>query len=75
MTHPSPKRNIVPKEVLMRSGLVSLTTARPVNTTQPRTTVNSARPMTNIFNKAHSTPKAILNAVKGNQVNAVKALA
>ncbi|GJW48693.1 ribonuclease H-like domain-containing protein [Tanacetum coccineum] len=76
MTHPSPKRNIVPKEVLMRSGLVSLTTARPVNTTQPRTTVNSARPMTNIFNKAHSTvkssintarPKAILNAVKGNQ--------
>ncbi|GJT98797.1 putative reverse transcriptase domain-containing protein [Tanacetum coccineum] len=47
--------------------------------------VNSARPMTNVFNKAHSTvrrskavvnvarPKAILNAVKGNQVNAVKA--
>ncbi|GKF13921.1 hypothetical protein Tco_0055383, partial [Tanacetum coccineum] len=30
MTHPSPKRNMVPKAVLMRSGLVSLTTARPV---------------------------------------------
>ncbi|GKD90318.1 ribonuclease H-like domain-containing protein [Tanacetum coccineum] len=99
MTHPSPKRNMVPKAVLMRSGLVSLTTARPVNTAQPRTTVNSARPMTNVFNKAHSTvrrpinnktttknsnfnqkvntagPKAVLNAVKGNQVNAVKALA
>ncbi|GJZ97929.1 retrovirus-related pol polyprotein from transposon TNT 1-94 [Tanacetum coccineum] len=46
MTHPSPKRNMVPKAVLMRSGLVSLTTARPVNTAQPKTTVNSARPMT-----------------------------
>ncbi|GJR89780.1 hypothetical protein Tco_0213791 [Tanacetum coccineum] len=40
MTHPSPKRNMVPKAVLMRSGLVSLTTARPVNTAQPRSTVN-----------------------------------
>ncbi|GKC26892.1 putative ribonuclease H-like domain-containing protein [Tanacetum coccineum] len=46
---------MVPKAVLMRSGLVSLTTARPVNTAQPRTTMNSARPMTNVFNKAHST--------------------
>ncbi|GJS99620.1 hypothetical protein Tco_0820790 [Tanacetum coccineum] len=94
---PSPKRNMVPKAVLMRSGLVSLTTARPVNTAQPRTIVNSARPMTNVFNKAHSTirrpfnnktstknsnfnqkvntarPKAVLNAVKGNHVNVVKA--
>ncbi|GJW52843.1 hypothetical protein Tco_0096928 [Tanacetum coccineum] len=105
MTHPSPKRNMVPKAVLMRSGLVSFTTARPVNTAQPKSTVNSARPMKNIFNKAHSTirrpinnkkvtknsnfnqrvntvsgknvntakPKAVLNAVKGNQVNTVKA--
>ncbi|GKD74645.1 ribonuclease H-like domain-containing protein [Tanacetum coccineum] len=95
---------MVPKAVLMRSGLVSLTTAKPVNITQPRTTVNSARPMTNVFNKAHSTvrrpinnktatknsnsnqrintdrgnnvntarPKAVLNVVKGNQVNVVK---
>ncbi|GKB60684.1 ribonuclease H-like domain-containing protein [Tanacetum coccineum] len=47
---PSPKRNMVPKAVLMRSGLVSLTTARPVNTAQPKTTVNSARPMTNRAN-------------------------
>ncbi|GKB73881.1 hypothetical protein Tco_0935293 [Tanacetum coccineum] len=107
MTHPSPKRNMVPKVVLVRSGLVSLTTVRPVNTAQPRTIVNSARPMKNVFNKAHSTvkrpinnktatknsnfnkrvntvsgmnvntarPKAVLNAVKGNQVNAIKASA
>ncbi|GJY34376.1 retrovirus-related pol polyprotein from transposon TNT 1-94 [Tanacetum coccineum] len=41
MTHHSSKRNKVPKAVLMRSDLVSLTTARPVNTAQPRTTMNS----------------------------------
>ncbi|GJY94543.1 putative ribonuclease H-like domain-containing protein [Tanacetum coccineum] len=45
---------MVPKAVLMRSGLVSLTTARPVNTAQPKSTVNSARPMTNVFNQSHS---------------------
>ncbi|GJY37286.1 hypothetical protein Tco_0422664 [Tanacetum coccineum] len=74
-------------------------TVKPINTAQPKTTVNSARPMTNVFNKAHSTvrrpinnksttknsnfsqkvntarPKVVLNAVKGNQVNAVKASA
>ncbi|GKA09820.1 hypothetical protein Tco_0689253 [Tanacetum coccineum] len=55
MTHPSPKGNMVPKAILMRSGLVSLTTARPVNTTQPKTIVNSERSTTNVFNKAHST--------------------
>ncbi|GKF14955.1 hypothetical protein Tco_0056417, partial [Tanacetum coccineum] len=52
---------MVPKAILMRSGLVSLTTAKPVNTAQPRTTVNSARPMTNIFNKAHSTVRRPIN--------------
>ncbi|GJW30219.1 putative ribonuclease H-like domain-containing protein [Tanacetum coccineum] len=34
---------MVPKAVLMRSGLVSLTTARPVNNAQSRTTVNTKR--------------------------------
>ncbi|GJQ98876.1 hypothetical protein Tco_0521861 [Tanacetum coccineum] len=61
MTHPSPKRNMVPKSVLMRSCLVSLTTARPVNTAQPRTTVNSAKPMTNVFTKAHLTVRRPIN--------------
>ncbi|GKA81384.1 retrovirus-related pol polyprotein from transposon TNT 1-94 [Tanacetum coccineum] len=59
MSHPSPKRNMVPKAVLMRSGLVSLTTTTPVNTVQPRSTVNSA--MTNVFNKAHSTVRRSIN--------------
>ncbi|GJR75598.1 hypothetical protein Tco_0087963 [Tanacetum coccineum] len=61
MIHLSPKRNMVPKAVLMRSGLVLLTTTRPVNTAQPRTTVNSASPMTNVFNKAHSTVRRPIN--------------
>ncbi|GJY54283.1 putative ribonuclease H-like domain-containing protein [Tanacetum coccineum] len=52
---------MVPKAVLMRSGLVSLTTARPVNTAQPKTIVNSTRPMTNFFNKAHSTVRRPIN--------------
>ncbi|GJU57098.1 putative ribonuclease H-like domain-containing protein, partial [Tanacetum coccineum] len=52
---------MVPKAVLMRSGPVSLTTARLVNTAQPKTTVNSARPMTNVFNKTHSTVRRPIN--------------
>ncbi|GKD17343.1 hypothetical protein Tco_1206501, partial [Tanacetum coccineum] len=52
---------MVPKAVLMRSGLVSLTTIKPVNTAQPRTKVNSARPMTNVFNKAYSTVRRPIN--------------
>ncbi|GKD44172.1 hypothetical protein Tco_1268817 [Tanacetum coccineum] len=61
MTHPSPKRNMVLKAILMRSGLVSLNTARPVNTAQPRTIVKSARLMTNVLNKAHSTVRRPIN--------------
>ncbi|GKE81070.1 hypothetical protein Tco_1551070 [Tanacetum coccineum] len=61
MTQPSPKSNMVPKAILMRPGLVSLTTARLVNTAQPKTIVNSARPMTNIFNKANSTVRRPIN--------------
>ncbi|GJW99160.1 hypothetical protein Tco_0180968 [Tanacetum coccineum] len=61
LTHPSPKRNMVPKAVLMKSGLVSLTTARPDVIQPTRTTVNNARPMTNVFNKAHSTVRRPIN--------------
>ncbi|GJX99272.1 copia protein, partial [Tanacetum coccineum] len=72
MTQPSSKRNMVPKAVLMRSGLVSLTTTRPVNTAQPKTIVNSARPMTNVFNKVHSTVRRPINnktATKNSNIN------
>ncbi|GJZ02734.1 putative ribonuclease H-like domain-containing protein [Tanacetum coccineum] len=72
MTHPSPKKNIVPKAVLMKSGLVSVNTVRPVNTAQPRTTVNSARPMTKVFNKTHSSVRRPINnntSFKNNNFN------
>ncbi|GJT98644.1 putative ribonuclease H-like domain-containing protein [Tanacetum coccineum] len=61
MSHPSPKRNTVPKAVLIRSGLVSLTTARPVNTAQLKIIVNIARSMINVFNKSHSTVRRPIN--------------
>ncbi|GKA06837.1 ribonuclease H-like domain-containing protein [Tanacetum coccineum] len=112
---------MVPRAVLMKSGLVSINTARQnisktavlVNTTRQiniahsKTTVKAARPMLYLFKIAHSTvkrplhkntafknsninqrvytvrgkkiniarPKAVVNAVKGNNFNAVKASA
>ncbi|GJR10582.1 hypothetical protein Tco_0793234 [Tanacetum coccineum] len=62
MTHPHPKGNFVPKEVLMKSRIktlntagqnfskaaVSVNTARPINTAYPRPTVNSARTASNV---------------------------
>ncbi|GJX49847.1 hypothetical protein Tco_0276692 [Tanacetum coccineum] len=65
LTHPSPKRNMVPRTVLTRSGLISVNVVRPVNTVNivKGTRVNTAR------------TKAVLSAVKGNKGNAVKASA
>ncbi|GJY24717.1 putative ribonuclease H-like domain-containing protein [Tanacetum coccineum] len=97
--------NMVPRAVLMKTGLRSLNTARPVNTAHPKTTVYSARPMTHFSKSAQSTVKrpyqirttltnkffsqkvntakgkfytarpnsAVVNAVRANQVNAIKA--
>ncbi|GJU97313.1 hypothetical protein Tco_1326584 [Tanacetum coccineum] len=56
-THPCVKKNMVPRAILMMSGLVSLNTDRQVNTTHPKITMNSARPMTNLSKLAHSTVK------------------
>ncbi|GKA55174.1 hypothetical protein Tco_0754123 [Tanacetum coccineum] len=72
-THPCAKKNLVPRAVLMKSGLVSVNTARQVNTAHSKTTVNAARPMGKNVNTAK--PKAIVNAVQGNNLNAVKASA
>ncbi|GJW44895.1 putative ribonuclease H-like domain-containing protein [Tanacetum coccineum] len=77
---------MVPRAVLMKSGLVSLNTARQVNTAYPKIIMNSARPMINLSKSTHSTvkpkavvntarPKAVVNVVQGNNVNAVKASA
>ncbi|GJV73260.1 retrovirus-related pol polyprotein from transposon TNT 1-94 [Tanacetum coccineum] len=100
-------QNLVPRAVLIKSRLVSVNTARQVNTAHSKTTVNAARPMSYLFKIAHSTvkrpiyknttfktsnidqrvntvsgkkfniarQKAVVNVVKGNNVNAVKASA
>ncbi|GJW75645.1 hypothetical protein Tco_0135015 [Tanacetum coccineum] len=110
---------MVPRAVLMKSGLVSINTARQniskaavlvntarqVNVAHLKTIVNAARPMSYLSKTAHSTvkrpihknttfknsninqrvntvrgkkfnttrPKAVVNAVKGNNFNVVKA--
>ncbi|GJY28417.1 uncharacterized mitochondrial protein-like protein [Tanacetum coccineum] len=60
-THPCPKKNMVPRAVLMKSGLWVNTVKDKFNTARPKEVVNVAR------------PKAVVNVVKGNSVNAVKA--
>ncbi|GJX69964.1 ribonuclease H-like domain-containing protein [Tanacetum coccineum] len=55
--HPSAHRNMVPRAVLMKTGLRSLNTARPINTAHPKTTVYSARPMSHFSKSAQSTVK------------------
>ncbi|GJR42459.1 putative ribonuclease H-like domain-containing protein [Tanacetum coccineum] len=120
-THPCAKNNLVPRAVLMKSGLVSINTARQnnsktavlvntarhVNTAHSKTIVNAARPMSYLSKITHSTikrpilkntafknsninqmvntvrdkkfntarPKAVVNAVKENDLNVVKASA
>ncbi|GJZ67439.1 putative ribonuclease H-like domain-containing protein, partial [Tanacetum coccineum] len=56
-THPCAKKNLVPRAVLMKSGLVSVNTARQVNAAHSKTIVNAARPMLYLFKIAHSTVK------------------
>ncbi|GJW36501.1 putative ribonuclease H-like domain-containing protein [Tanacetum coccineum] len=95
---------MVPRAVLMKSGLVSVNTARQVNVAHSKTTVNVARLMSYLSKIAHSTvkrpihkntifknsnfnqsvnivrdknvniarSKAVVKAVKGNNVNDVK---
>ncbi|GJU24768.1 hypothetical protein Tco_1163389 [Tanacetum coccineum] len=78
---------MVPRTVLTRSGPISLNTARPVNTVQPRTTVNNAGPMKNVINNAYSTVRRPfnnitaannsnftkkVNTIKGTRVNTVR---
>ncbi|GJZ90238.1 hypothetical protein Tco_0662165 [Tanacetum coccineum] len=48
---------MVPRAVLMKSGLVSVNIARQVNVAHSKTTVNAARPMSYLSKTAHSTVK------------------
>ncbi|GKA05900.1 hypothetical protein Tco_0685020 [Tanacetum coccineum] len=54
---------MIPRTVLTRSSLISLNTARLVNTVQPRTTVNNAGPMKNVINNAYLTAKRPFNKI------------
>ncbi|GJV46145.1 hypothetical protein Tco_1430681 [Tanacetum coccineum] len=67
ITQPNPKRHMVPRKILTRSGLISLNTARQsylnVVCCCCSRQVNTAR------------PKAVVNVVRTNQVNVVKASA
>ncbi|GJT59362.1 hypothetical protein Tco_1002895 [Tanacetum coccineum] len=65
---------MVPRAVLMKSGLVSVNTARQVNAAHTKTTVNVARLMPKAV-VSDAMPKAVVNAVKGNNINVVKASA
>nr|GEZ24288.1 hypothetical protein [Tanacetum cinerariifolium] len=70
-THPCATNNMVPREVLMKSVLVSINiirqnisktavlvrTARQVNAAHSKTIVNAARPMSYLSKTAHSTVK------------------
>ncbi|GJW19782.1 hypothetical protein Tco_0027218 [Tanacetum coccineum] len=81
MSNPHPKRNFVPKAVLMKSSLktlntarqnssraaISVNTARPINTAYPRPTVNCAKPASNIFNRADSHVKRPFNKFTTNK--------
>ncbi|GJU03314.1 putative ribonuclease H-like domain-containing protein [Tanacetum coccineum] len=70
---------MVPRAVLMKSGLVLVNTAKQVNAAHSKTTVNDARPMTNLSKSAHSTVKrpihnntALKNSNFNQRVNTVK---
>nr|GEY04770.1 ribonuclease H-like domain-containing protein [Tanacetum cinerariifolium] len=49
--------------------VVSINTAKQINTAYPRPTVNSARPVSNVFNKAHSHDKRPFNKFTVNKDN------
>ncbi|GJZ97913.1 hypothetical protein Tco_0670366 [Tanacetum coccineum] len=78
-THPNAQRNMVPRAVLMKTGLKPFNTARTVNAAQHKSIVFSAKPMAQAINTAR--PKAVKTArpnsaiVKVNHENAVKASA
>ncbi|GJX85235.1 putative ribonuclease H-like domain-containing protein [Tanacetum coccineum] len=52
---------MVPRAVLMKSGLVSIDTARQVNTSYTKLAVNGARTMSNLSKTAHLTVKRPIN--------------
>ncbi|GKC79644.1 putative ribonuclease H-like domain-containing protein, partial [Tanacetum coccineum] len=54
-THPNAQRNMVPRAVLMKTGLKPFNTAKTVNTAHPKSIVFSAKPMSRFSKTAQST--------------------
>ncbi|GJS56037.1 putative ribonuclease H-like domain-containing protein [Tanacetum coccineum] len=54
-SYPSAHRNMVPRAVLLKSGLTPLNTTRPVYTAQPKPIVHSDRSMSHFFKQAQTT--------------------
>ncbi|GJS49000.1 putative ribonuclease H-like domain-containing protein, partial [Tanacetum coccineum] len=73
-SHPSAHRNMVPRAVLLKSGLTPLNTTRPVYIAQLKPTVHSARSMPRAVNTARPYT-ALINAIRTKGVNVVKTLA
>ncbi|GJT86559.1 putative ribonuclease H-like domain-containing protein [Tanacetum coccineum] len=67
-THPCAKKNLVPKAVLMKSGLVLVNTARQVNSAYSKTTINAVRPMqsTNGFTRSRRIDSGFSRHMTGN---------
>ncbi|GKC49605.1 hypothetical protein Tco_1072350 [Tanacetum coccineum] len=81
-THPNAQRNIVPRAVLMKTGLKPFNTARTVNTAHPKSTVFSAKLMSCFLKIAQSTVRrpfqsktTLSNKRFTNKVNIAKAQA
>ncbi|GJT15444.1 hypothetical protein Tco_0874150 [Tanacetum coccineum] len=81
-THPNSQRNMVPRAVLMKTGLKPFNTAKIINTVHPKSIVFSAKPMPHFSKIAQSTirrpfqPKIVLTNKRFTQkVNTAKAQA
>ncbi|GKA24070.1 ribonuclease H-like domain-containing protein [Tanacetum coccineum] len=72
--YPSAHRNMASRAVLIKTGLRPLNNVRTVNTAHPKTTVYSARPMPKAVNTTRLN-STVVNVVRANQVNVVKASA
>ncbi|GKD81589.1 hypothetical protein Tco_1348428 [Tanacetum coccineum] len=71
-THPCAKKNLVPRAVLMKSGLVSVNIGRQVNAAHSKTTLNVVSPMSYLSKTAHLTVKRPIHkntAFKNSNIN------
>ncbi|GJS97844.1 ribonuclease H-like domain-containing protein [Tanacetum coccineum] len=73
------RRNFVPTAVLTKYGIVSVSTARPINTATPKSFVNAAKTRPDAFQKSHSLSRrtfyqqiALKNRNLNDKVNTAK---